>query len=358
LLSNPLIGILSAKPNDDPFFLTQPTPNNQKLFNWGQPAGLLVCREQMRLHVRHTANHPKEYTSNDVVAVGRYEEVAEKFKSYLEMMQNWNPKLARTLETDWNLFAASAETPSIRFALDGLSGRALRAADTLQVGGVQMGDPANVTTRAEVTRWFAVAMLYRVYSARIFTSGADNDWGFGVLPIASLEGKEHWVCSTTLRTSTTYKSLNLSALICLGVLSFCIILASFTLKRILLFIVRRFSGAGRTKLKRALLAKNLRAVLQLHRIAVEKTYGHRFSDTAGSIPVGEAEAPIYGVKADEEFADEDQDMSQVETLFTADGYDSMGGVNPDGRTMKRGQYATMLRADEDDDDDYDIRKLR
>jgi hypothetical protein len=36
------------------------------------------------------------------------------------------------------------------------------------------GDPKNITTRAEFTRWFGVSILYALHMAEIVTSGIDN----------------------------------------------------------------------------------------------------------------------------------------------------------------------------------------
>ena len=344
LVFNRLVGVKSAKRNNDPFFLTGgivSLDSSQTQYLWGKPAGLLACRDQMRIHVRPTNHHPQEYTSNDVVAVGRYEEVAQQFTSYLSLMRTSKPEAARALETDWNLFAATA-APNIRLALDGLSGIGLRASEFVDPGGFQFGD--NITTRAEVTRWFGVSMLYRLYSAQIFTSGQDNNWGFGVSPIPSLEGGVHWVCSQTLRMSSAYTSLNFAALIGLVVLAIIIIILSFTVEPILFYLVSRTSRAGKVfylNLKRARLAQALRTVLQLHRIAVEKTYGYRFSHLARH------EAPIYGVKAEQE-----DDVIGREVLYGSDLED--GTNSPGSRTL----YATMLETEEERIEDYELRQLR
>ena len=49
-----------------------------------------------------------------------------------------------------------------------------------------------MSTGAEATRWFGITMPCALYSAQVFTS-VENDWGFGVSPIPSLEGNQHWV---------------------------------------------------------------------------------------------------------------------------------------------------------------------
>jgi hypothetical protein len=64
------------------------------------------------------------------------------------------------------------------------------------------------------------------------------------------------------------------------------------------------------------------------------------------------------VKAEEEFVDEDQNMSQVGIHFTGDGYDSTGEASPRGRTSKRVLYATMLQDDEEYGTDYNIQQLQ
>jgi hypothetical protein len=357
LIFNRLSGVTSVSRNDDPFFLTQPHPSlgaDNSLYMWAKPAGLLACRDQMRLHVRTTDQHPQGYTSDDVVAVGRYEDVSQQFESYLDELRVWDNDTARILETDWNLFAAASQTPNIRFALDGLSGRGLLASETLQTGS-QIGYPSNISARAEVTRWFALTMLYRLYSAQIFTSGVDNDWGFGVVPIQSLEGLVHWVCSSTLRMSSTYTSINFAGVIGLLILSLIIVTASFTLRPILLFLFRRSKGTAKLRLQRAMLADRLRGVLQLHRIAVEKTYGYRFSDTASQVPVGRSEAPIYGVKVDEESGDQSPGIRERE-VFGTEGGDELttNGTDRGSQIL----YATMLQIEEENPPHYNIDQLR
>ena len=352
LVFNRLVGILSLHPYTDPFFLTKQLPFNGNstppLYLCGQPAGLLAFRDQMRLHVRPTTDHPQEYTSDDVVAIGRYEEVAEQFAAYLSILQRWNPEAARALGTDWNLFAASA-FPTIRLGLDGLTGLGLRASKSVDVGGFQVGDVHNITTRAEATRWFGVSMLYRLYSAQIFTSGVENDWGFGVSPIPSLEGTQHWVCSKTLRIASTYASLNFSGLIGLIVFAVVLIALSFTVEPFLFWVVSRQSKdlkASHPTLKRALLSKSLHDALHLHRIAVEKTYAYRFSRAANH------EAPIYGVKAEETF------FGDQDARIGRDLYQSGLRNEPNSSRSSKVLWATMLQAEDEYVGDYNLRRLR
>ena len=356
LISNRLLGVASVSRNDDPFFLTErePSLDINTVYMWGKPAGLLACRDQMRLHIRPAGQHPQGYTSSDVVAVGRFEEVSEFFPKYLKLVGVLDPVTARNLETDWNLFAAVSDTPNIRFALDGLSGRALLASESLDMGN-QMGFPENITARRELVRWFSTTMLYRLYSAQIFTSGVDNDWGFGIWPIQSLESPVHWVCFSTLRISSTYTSLDIAGLIGIIILSITIITASFTTRPILAFVIRRSSKARFLTLKRALLANRLRRVLQLHRIAVEKTYGHRLADTAGQVLGGGTKAPIYGLKVEEL---EDGDNGQDEILLAGDGYElAEAGQRPVSRRSTRVLHATMLQSDEENPQNYNIWQL-
>ena len=115
-----------------------------------------------------------------------------------------------------------------------------------------------------------------------------------------------------------------------------------TLEPILFCVVSRPSKAGKRfhlNLKRALLAQCLRIVLQLHRIAIERTYGYRLSNAASH------EAPIYGVKAEDEVAEEEDDRE----VFPR--YES----NP---LRDRVLYSTMLETEEDGVEDYNIRYLR
>ena len=82
--------------------------------------------------------------------------MAQQFTSYLSLLRSLDPEAALSLETDWNLFAASAG-PNIRLGLDGLP--RLRASEFLDPDGIQWGD--NITTRAEVTR---VTLVRRQYA--------------------------------------------------------------------------------------------------------------------------------------------------------------------------------------------------
>ena len=91
-------------------------------------------------------------------------------------------------------------------------------------------------------------------------------------------------------------------------------------------------------MKRPLLAKCLRDVLQLHHIIVQKTYKHPFST------VIDHEAPIYDMKTKDEFAKENDDRIRRGVFLTGDGHDSGEAANPPcDRMLNRVWYTTMLR---------------
>lgn len=272
LLVNRLWGVGSAQRNDDPFFLTATEPDGSSVYPPGDIVGALACRDQTRIHVR--PDHLSEgYTEDDVVAIGRWQEIVPQFRSYLNSLDE---NTAEALSDDMNLFYPTSGIGSIPMALHDLVGNILRASATVEQGGIQLGTPENVTTRAEVTRWFGFSVLFRLYSAQTFTSGSDNDWGSGIIPLPTFEeGAVHWVCSSTLRSSSQYTSLNLDALIIIITISVFIIVVSYALEPVLSYLVGWQKNQNRrsrwkSAVQGALMAHHRLELLQLHYVAVEK----------------------------------------------------------------------------------------
>ena len=128
--------------------------------------------------------------------------------------------------------------------------------------------------------------------------------GLGIRPF-TLPGYKfgHWVCESTLRYSSSYKSIVVLPLALFLASSIIVILVSYTLDWFLLLLVSwrsRFGeplSGGRNYIQDALLSHRLHRLLQLHRIAVEKSYDIEFRGTADTVPQfpGHLEAPLYGV---------------------------------------------------------------
>ena len=277
LLLNRLWGVASAQRNDDPFFLTATKPDNSSgIYPPGDIIGALACRDQMRIHVLPTNHSSEQYADNDVVAIGRWQEIVPQFRSHLDSLDE---NTAQALSDDMNLFYPTSAIGSIPMSLHDLVGNILRASATVEQGGVQLGTPENVTTRAEVTRWFGFSILFRLYSAKTFTSGSDNDWGSGIIPLPTFdEGAVHWVCYSTLRTSSQYTSLNLDALIIAITISIFIIVVSYALEPVLSYLVgwqkvEKRRSRWKSAIQGALVAHDRLELLQLHRIAAEKRSG-------------------------------------------------------------------------------------
>jgi hypothetical protein len=284
---NRLSGVDASFSNGDPFYLTDSVPfmATTPVYESGEILATLACRDQIQVHVRPNTTNPPQYTSDDVVAIGRIDEVVRQLIAEGASLPNKN--LAADLETDFIIFNPTF-LPLIFQAVNGLAGNVLNGASTV-IDGLQQGNPANLTTRAEVTRWFGTVILYILYSAQMYTSGTDNDWGYGVQPFPpSPNEPQHWVCSSTLRTSSKYTSINLNALIVM--LSICafVICLSYALEPLLGLISwsRKMtpSRAWKAAIREAVVAHDLHHVLQLHRIAFEKTYSVKFTNTRGLVP--------------------------------------------------------------------------
>jgi hypothetical protein len=323
LLINRIVGTQSITANNDLFFLTEQTPD--PINDFYRPVhniAALACRDQLRIHLRPTDNQPQGYTDDDVIAVGMYNDIADEFYSYIDRL---DASLASQLVDDFVLFEAFLKwTASSTFYITEYLGQnAIRAASTLATGGIQFGTNATVTTRAEVTRWFGSLIFFYLYLAQVATSGADNNWGFGIKPLPATQGQMHWVCSSTLISSASFTSLNLNAVVILLLSSILIIASTYAAVPILW----RFSSLNHVEkgnpvspqkkpAQEAVLALCLHQVLQLHRIAVEKTYKTRFQNTTGTVPIPETGriVPIYGVsRGCDLLGDENEMHPQLQT---------------------------------------------
>jgi hypothetical protein len=357
LLLNRLVGTQSITANNDLFFLTKETPD--PINDFYRPAhtlAALACRDQLRIHLRPTDDQPQGYTSDDIIAVGMYDDIAEAFYSYID---RFDAHLASQLIDDFVLFETFLNwTASSTFYITEYLGQnSLRAASTLTSGGVQFGTNATITTRAETTRWFGTLIFFYLYLAQIATSGVDNDWGFGIRPLPAKQGRMHWVCSNTLISSASFTSLNLNAVLLLLVSSILIIAGSYAAQPILW----RFSSLNRVEkgkpaapqkkaTQEAVLALCLHGVLQLHRIAVEKTYKMRFQNTTGTVPVPETGkiVPTYGVSIGGDLLGDENEMhplshtevGEEESQTIQTGGNANGGEGV--RLIENKLYATML----------------
>jgi hypothetical protein len=225
--------------------------------------------------------------------------------------------------------------------MDDLKGSTFIATSTLQAG-LQSGEP---TTHAEVVRWFGTSVLLALGNA-LFVTSDENDWGYGVkLPAWPGFKFGHWVCESTLRTSAIYTSFGVIQLSIL--LAFCvlIILISYALVPVLGVIVSKKSkskhglGGTTSHIRNQLLRHQLHNMLQLHRIAVEKTYLVEFTGTGDTIPrpVGIHPAPIYGMRR------RDTSGTEWEELQGLDQGGNRDDGNGEGDVGLNKNYATMLK---------------
>ena len=126
------------------------------------------------MSVPQTTTYKDIHTPDDVIDIGRFDEILLSLANYTSHIDK---NLAAQLASS-HLFAPTC-SPTIYQAITGLAGNVLSGAPSVTDNGLQIGNPANLTARAEVTRWFATVMLYVLYSAQMDTSGVDNNWGEG-----------------------------------------------------------------------------------------------------------------------------------------------------------------------------------
>ena len=290
IVGNRISGVTSLEPNDDPFFLTETNlrygPQIPIYFPNGI-LGALACRDKLHLHVRPTAANPATFSASDIIATGRIEELYHGLLNYTT--SSGNTTFTRGLWSDFWLLAIPSAFPLTYQAMVGLAGNILGAAETV-VGGIQQAPSMNVSTRGEVTRWFGTVVLNALNTALMVTSGVENNWGYGIgrlPPESEAAGEEHWVCTGTLRDSTTYTSVNFWWLVAVLVLCGTVIAVSWAL----VWAVELYGKQGTSRLaekwREKVLATTLYAPLQLHRIAIEMLHGTSFRNTDGDFPVPE-----------------------------------------------------------------------
>lgn len=178
------------------------------------------------------------------------------------------------------------------------------------------------------------------------TSGTDNNWGFGILVYPD----NIWVCDSTLRYSSEHTSVKLSNLVIILLLVSIITAISYGLQPLFGYcvdIVRRKLWSY--SLEDRFISLSLHGLLQLHRIAVEKTTGQKFEYYLRSIPIieggGAGEVPRYGGRAPNEArlvndGNEGHELGNVERL-------SREAISISG--ISSGQTVEVSPRDSDDD---------
>lgn len=143
LLFNRLFAVSSAYPNNDPFFLTERTPHDERYFS-GQQVATLACHDRYRLEIASRS------ATEGLIATGTLLDIERTWQSYSTRI---NSKIEqRSLKIDyylltWNLFPTTIYT-----TVNNLGLNALRAQRTLLMPGIQEALPENVTTKLEVTK--------------------------------------------------------------------------------------------------------------------------------------------------------------------------------------------------------------
>ena len=273
LIFNRLFSVWSADRNNDPLFLTQATPNSVGFYEPLRRVSTMACRDRFELKINDTWT-----------IAGDWNDMANTLGSV--DMPNVD------LNMDKLLLLSGVLQSAFGAAYYGLGGNLLNAEKTV-TQGLQNGNPPNISTRGEVTRWFGITVLYTLNMAKLFTSGTDNDWGFGIEKFPD----QFWICGKTLRIDPLYVSVYVAPLLIILFGSGLVVLISTFFDSLLLFLPRIVSKAKTDWIRRAIVVKNSHQVLQLHRIGVELTTEQRFKETTDGIPVfkgpGSGEAPKY-----------------------------------------------------------------
>lgn len=281
---NRIASISSIFQNDDPFFLTLPTPDPDSYFYYaGRPIATIACRERYELEI----NPPDAPVNDTWIVAGSFRYVYNMSTTYEPLGQDVD------LASDWFLLEFGINPSALLVMYSALGVDVLNAQKTL-LGGVQYSAPQNISTRTEVTRWFGVAMLYLLNGANVLTSGTDNDWGFGITPFSDA----FYFCDKTLRMSTHYVSVYLGALFLLLLGAAFIAAIAHWLGWLLTLVSRLFRKSSARRIRDAIEMENFHSVLQLHRLFVEATSEQRL--TSGDIPIvqgrGSGIAPRYGAE--------------------------------------------------------------
>lgn len=285
LLFNHVTGIYSFNPNFDPFFLARVLDNETGYYPPERYIAVMACRDQLQLNIE-PSNGSTLPASGNLSVSGTWDDIYSAFMAYAKTQDQ---KYSDDLEVDLTLYLPAFDPSPLSAALDGLAGNRIRAQATLLDYGNQFGSPQNVSTRSEVTRWFGVIMLNLLYAAQVFTSGSNNDWGFGIREYSD----DTWLCNQTLRLTSDFIAVNLSGAILLILIETAIIIISYVLYPTLLYFLKK------SIYQDALIAQRLRNVLHLHRIALHEIYGYQFTGTLYDMPKAEkssSPAPIYGIR--------------------------------------------------------------
>ena len=284
LVFNRLYGIGSYFPNSDPFFLTVKKPDVGSAYSAGKIASTMACRDRYELKIE-----PQNGSLNGTwLATGQFSYVTEMFRNYTGKDTD--------MSVDMLLFVGAFSPSAFTIVFTQLTGNILNARKTLD-HNIQYGDPRNLTTHTEVTRWFGIAMLTALNMAQFYTSGTDNNWGYGIVDF----NNSAWFCDKTLRINPRYVSLYVRTLVLIISTIVAVGLFAYFLDWLILRIAKLFLESSTAKqIDGTIKLKNLHSFLQLHRIGVEKTSDQRFLKTWGTIPVfegpGSGMAPKYNVE--------------------------------------------------------------
>jgi hypothetical protein len=212
-------------------------------------------------------------------AVGTFEQIDKLFSIYLMRLP---ASLATKYMEERFLHIRSMYSSVIDNVLDGLVGNNLYASRTVGSNGLQYGNPHNITTRQEVTRWFGIGILFALNLAQLATSGV-NDWGGGIWDFKNATG-HHFVCDGTLRITSDYTSVNLLGLLILALLMLLVIVASYAIGPLLRLLISRLPEHSHSDFRRAFISQRLRLILQLHRSVVEGKADIQFTGTLDVVP--------------------------------------------------------------------------
>lgn len=350
LLFNHITGIYSLNPNFDPFFLAT-VPDETGLYPPERLVAVMACRDQLQLNIEPSDNSTL-LASEKLSISGTWDDISSALSAYVETQDQ---RYGNDLQVDLMLYLPAFYPSPLSAALDKLAGNSIRAQATLETYGTQFGSLQNVSTRSEVTRWFGTVILNLLYTAQVFTSGSDNDWGFGIQQYSP----DIWLCNQTLRLTSDFISVNLTGAFLLVLVETVIIVLSYTVYPILLYLVNQ------SKYRDALIAQRLRNVLQLHRIAIQEVYGHRFTGTMDEIPKAEKSdllAPVYGIRMSSVGEVELLPM-QVQPTADGEGDTLLAGNDPERREALRDPspkplYATMLSSANERLTEYSLRSVR
>lgn len=346
VIFNHLLGLLSGDLNVDPFFLSANDTDSNGQYPSGQNVSILACRDHYELRIE-----PKNFS-----ATGTFADIFGQYNSYA----NSHPTDFRT-EYDplmW-LFRWSLDPSSLyNVLINGLVGDKMSAEKTVNDNGFQYQLSRNVTTRAELTRWFGIQVLHTLYIAQAFTSGTDNDFGFGVSPTVWT-----WLCESVLRDSTTYTTVRLIQMVFYITAALAVIGISYAVPWLLQFKAAKTPNVRSNRLIRdALVFQASHTLLQIHRIAVEQVTGQKFKQTLASIPlvIGNGRhdpgfAPSYGVKTDSETSDAGTELIPL-TQTNAESEADVDEETDSYSSVQR--YATMLRPKERGCEFYDVKSVR